>query len=735
MIRASVPRQRLFTVRFVNVKHDAMIFTLSLHILIGAANLAVGVYVLLKRPRSSINRSFFIFVVGIVGWIVGLSLLSLTERFLFVSLTFWSGELIVLGFVLLAEVFPDGLALQKKMLWLLGPWFAIVLLTPSRLFIASVQFNDAGYLEPENGVLFSLWAAIMGFYLLWGFFRLITKYRFLRGLHRVQMGYLLLGAGSFVTAGFIFDVLLPAFRIFRFNLLGPFFSLIFIGCIAYAIVRHRFMNIKVVIQRSFLYVSAFAAVALLFFVAYFFLQLFMHGEEVDEISDIIAAVVGVFGFPYFRRWFERLTDGIFFREDYEYSAAVRELGLALGSTIDPDDLVGRIGVFLESTVKPEWTAFIFGEHDGPVIVRSKLSRAENQRIKESGEVILALLRKLPLEPLFLQEIDGILEGSATHSADERNAYSALAEIGEKIHASAIVPMASKGELYSCMLLGKKLSDDIFRPKDIALLGVLSRQAGMAFENGKLYEDIRRSNEELERRVEQKTERIKAMYEVQSRFLTDISHELQTPIAIFEGNIALLESKKGGEAKSALRVVRTTLDGMSRLVGNLLEIGRLNFSKKKLHKVRVDVGKLLNEVREDCFVLAVNKEISITAEAEKSFVLVERRKLKEVLFNLVNNALEHTGPGGFIRLTAATNDGLVEIVVSDTGSGIPPEEASQIFERFYRIKGDESRGTGLGLNICREIIEAHGGTIRVESELGRGSRFIISLPAVSSGRKV
>jgi two-component system sensor histidine kinase ResE len=223
----------------------------------------------------------------------------------------------------------------------------------------------------------------------------------------------------------------------------------------------------------------------------------------------------------------------------------------------------------------------------------------------------------------------------------------------------------------------------------------------------------------------------------AEFLSTISHELQTPIAILRGNIEILQNRMStdGERASAERVVVTTLDGMSRLIGNVLESAKVRFSKKILYEQRIIVDALLRETHEDCLLLAEDKGIRLMLDIDGEAVSDvsvrgNRDRLKEVLFNLISNALKYTPRGGRIMLCAERIGTTARITVEDTGSGIAPEDMPHIFERFYRITSGGTPavpGNGIGLNICREIITVHGGTIAVEGELGKGSRFIISLP--------
>ena len=250
-----------------------------------------------------------------------------------------------------------------------------------------------------------------------------------------------------------------------------------------------------------------------------------------------------------------------------------------------------------------------------------------------------------------------------------------------------------------------------------------------------------------------TDRIffRAPRDERAEFISNISHELQTPIAILRGNVEVLQSGRATDAERATaeRVIVTTLDGMSRLIGNVLESAKLKFSKKRLYEQDIMIGALLRETHEDCLLLAEDKGIRLLLEIDEGAeddisVCGNRDRLKEVLFNLISNALKHTPCDGIIALRVERArdggvTGIARITVEDSGCGIAPESLPHIFERFYRIEnrplafaeGDvlpsAEPSHGIGLNICREIVEAHKGTIVAESAPGKGSRFIISLP--------
>lgn len=682
-----------------------MLFELAAHLCVDILTLAIGGYVFAKNPRGIIHRAFFLFVLGIVGWSASMVFLSLTMQQWLITLPFFGAELMVLGFFLLAEVFPSGALTRKCLLCLLAPWLIVVLLTPSELIVRTAVLNAAGYLTPEHGPLFPLFGIVMGAYIMWGITRLALKYRRLRGIRRVQMRYFAAGAAIFLSLAFLTNVFLPLFHVFRFNLFGPLFSVIFIGTAAYAIVRHQFMDIRVVIQRGLLYAASIGLIACVFFGVDFVVRRFTDLEGWTD--DVLAAIVGAFGFVWFRRFFERVTDPVFFRGDYHYMTAVHELGPLLHATIDLESLLRGIDGFLARTIKPECVAFVVAARGVP-LVRIFPHRAAHAAVPTSEAALLQASVNAN-RPVFFQE-------------EKWGAGLARPE-----GIVAVIPLLAHEGRIATLFLGKKLSDDIMRTKDIELLLVLAHHAGLAIENARLYEAERRHGEELERRVAERTEEVRHMQETQARFVTDISHELQTPVAVLAANMEVLEGKRKGSRAMALAAASSALDRMAQMVDHVLAIARLNFSKEELHKTEIAVENLVEDIYHDCAILAEEKGITLSYMSDAIRVIGDRDKLKAVILNLISNALKHTPRGGKIALTAKVREGRAEICVRDTGTGIPPDKLPHIFERFYRINAGDGRGSGLGLDICKQIVEMHGGAIHAGSVLGEGSAFTFSLP--------
>ena len=235
---------------------------------------------------------------------------------------------------------------------------------------------------------------------------------------------------------------------------------------------------------------------------------------------------------------------------------------------------------------------------------------------------------------------------------------------------------------------------------------------------------------LARTFDAMLDRLHDAFEDQSRFVSDASHELRTPLAIIRGRseVLLLKPSLDVETREGLGMIRDEAGRMGRLVANMLLLARGD-DAFRIDRRPVEMDTLLLEVARQGRVLAQEIEVVI-GQIDQAVALGDADLLKQLLLNLVDNALTHTPPGGRVELALAIAGAEVYLAVSDTGPGIAPAELQRIFERFYRPDRTRSRrsgGAGLGLAIARGIAEAHGGRILVQSVVGRGSTFTLALP--------
>ncbi len=231
---------------------------------------------------------------------------------------------------------------------------------------------------------------------------------------------------------------------------------------------------------------------------------------------------------------------------------------------------------------------------------------------------------------------------------------------------------------------------------------------------------------------QTLERLESLFTSQQRFLADVSHELRTPLTVIKGNVDLIRRMKQADEES-LSSIDQEAGRLSRLVGGLLMLAQAETGKLTLVLMPVELDLLLTEVFTEMCVLAGSKVHVHLNEIDQVMVNGDRDRLKQVLLNLVANAVQYTPQGGDVFLSMTRIGDQARIIIRDTGPGIPAEDLPHIFDRFYRAEKSRTRSTtsgfGLGLSIANWIVEHHGGQIKVESKEGKGTTFVIWLSVI------
>ncbi|MEW6649651.1 MAG: ATP-binding protein [Chloroflexota bacterium] len=229
---------------------------------------------------------------------------------------------------------------------------------------------------------------------------------------------------------------------------------------------------------------------------------------------------------------------------------------------------------------------------------------------------------------------------------------------------------------------------------------------------------------------QTLERLEKLFDSQRRFLADVSHELRTPLTVIKGEVGLMRLTNQPDEESLGNVERE-VDRLTRLVGDLLLLAQAESGKLPLEFQSVELDTVLLEVLQQMRILSGDKlDVQLT-EIDQVLIQGDRDQLKQVLLNLISNAITYTPAGGEVRLSLRQMEGQAQVIVEDNGRGISAEDLPHIFNRFYRAdparKRSGNSGFGLGLSIAQWIVQRHGGKIEVESQLGQGTRFTVYLP--------
>ena len=262
--------------------------------------------------------------------------------------------------------------------------------------------------------------------------------------------------------------------------------------------------------------------------------------------------------------------------------------------------------------------------------------------------------------------------------------------------------------------------------------------------------LQATNRSLERRVEERTvelqkalERVSELSQLKSNFISNISHELRTPLTHIKGYIELLITESLGsiteEQRHALAVSQQSTNKLETLIGDLIMISLASRGEMSLKQENVDIRRLANLAVKSHAEAANRRGLHLEAVVDENipFVQADSQKIAWVLGQLVDNGVKFTPSGGSVIVSVnCEGENLVIVSVTDTGIGIPPSRMQDIFEPFHQLDGSATRqygGTGLGLSLVRQIVEAHGSMLEVQSTEGRGSSFKFPLLAVMEAK--
>ncbi len=296
---------------------------------------------------------------------------------------------------------------------------------------------------------------------------------------------------------------------------------------------------------------------------------------------------------------------------------------------------------------------------------------------------------------------------------------------EGVRSFVGVPVRAENEVLGILQLASR-TPRRFRPEELRLWETLGNQMGIAVQRARLYEETRRQARELER-----------ANQLQADFSAMIAHDLRSPLVNILGVVEVMMQGVFGavteEQSKWLGRLQANARGLVDLISDFLDLSKLESGYIDLQRQRVALGEIIERSIENFRLIAANRKISLRGTVDSALPPVDAdpRRLDQVLNNLISNAIKFTPEGGEVEVAAASaGHDQARLSVRDNGEGIAPEEIGQIFEKYRQggnVRQAKEKGTGLGLVICKMIVEAHGGRIWAESEPGRGSVFYVSLP--------
>lgn len=702
------------------------------NLLIFILSLLLGAFAYVKNKKNPINFFWFLTSVAISIWSFSLFGVVTSENYQIAN--FWQYVLDFSAIWVPAFFFVFVLALISKRKIKKSIYFvsfipsimvSILSLLPCyrnglvKIFIFQnwVNPSDCYIIAP---IVYSLYVFLsLGF--------LFYYQRKLSGSKKQQLKYVTLAALIGFSGGAT-NYFPQLFGIYPF---GNYFVIFYVIFITYAIVKHRLMDIRFVVARSVAYtillltLAAFYAGSTLGIQALFFPQEVNDFNFTQGVIRTIITVIMVFLFQPLKRWITKVTDKIFFKEQYDPEDFLKEISKAITSTIILIEVLHKALSVILRNIKIERGLIVVFDDNLRILDNHSIGYKKNIRILEKDAQTLVK--------------DGIL------ILDELPENSRHKKILKKYDASLALPLKTESGVNGLILLSEKQSGDMFNQTDIKVLEIMGPEIAVAITNAKAYERIERFNITLRQEVkkataelERKNQQLRELDKAKDEFISMASHQLRTPLTAIKGYLSMLLEGDAGEIKvSQYDFVNEAFQGANRMVGlinDLLNVSRMETGRFFLEPTEVDLVKIVEEevgqLRKQAKEKGLKLEINIKGKIPK--IWADETKIRQVVMNFADNAIYYTAKGSVtVVLRKDSKDVIYEVI--DTGIGVPKSEQKNLFNKFYRA--DNARhvrpdGTGLGIYLAKRVIDDHGGKIIFKSEEGKGSTFGFRLPIKS-----
>ncbi len=710
----------------------------------------LGLFVFNNNPKSITNKIFLILSTSIAIWslVLYLSLNAQNnELTLFLVRLSTSFAVPLAGsFLLLVHTFPrDRLQMTKKEFYGLVVILAFTMAFTFSPYVFTTIKPSGDTFAPVAGPGMIVFAFVVNGSAILSVILLIQRLIKSKGREKLQLGYLLLGLILMIGL-IIITIFLPVafFQNINFVSFGPLYTLLFLIATAYAMVKHRFLDIRLIVARVVAYIALIFFIGFLYTVSLFLITTFLIDQQLDRTNIIISislALFIAFSFQPLRRVIEKITDKFFYKDHYDANTLLWDLSRIMASTLDLSEICKKILDKLLAAMRVSYGSIVL--------------------IRKSSIIWVGGAGKTSGAPFKGNDIYHLIhESYKPHGGSEQVLiYEELSEGKLKSvmreHAITLVlPLIVRDELIGGILLGEKSSGEIYSSEDIDLLKILSPEVAVAVKNSLSYEEIKRFNITLEEEVKHATERLrhanhklKELDSLKDEFVSIASHELRTPMTAIKSYLWMALNQPGQTIKEPLKkyldISYNSTERLIRLVNDMLTVSRIERNKIELKLAPIDVFEIVKAVYDELKVTADERKIHLTlnkSENMKYMVNGDKEKLREVFQNIVGNALKFTPADGTIKIEIGKKGNMVNVSIADTGPGIPKESMPLLFKKFSKIeysyaKHSNQPGTGLGLYISKQIVSLHNGDIQVQSEVNIGTTFTVLLPSIKNSPEV
>ncbi len=697
-------------------------------------SLVFAVVIFINDARSTLFRLYFLFGIFSALWMSvnavvasGPLQLSLDAQFQFAHLITPLALATSLMFYLFLRYFT-----QKK----LGS-ISVVIALPS-IAISAFAFTNLNIYLDHNmvitlGPLYPAYLIVLLVNLSLVFYSLYTA-RVTDINTRMQLRYLKLGAITAVVPTLAFGAILPIFSNSDLSNIGPLFSVSFLIFAGVAIVKHHLFDIKLAAVRGVAYILSLLTLSAVYYILAYGLSVFALGSQAMTATspvNVILALILAFLFQPIKLFFDRATNNIFYRENYNSEEFFAELSNILSSTVDLRGLLERVTLEIAQTVKSS-QAYFFLYLDG--------SSDHYMSVGTHRHTRLPYHDARQLDKFIADQPGGvILTDALTDMPDIRRLL-----VSYRI--AVIVPLKSSAGVIGYLLLGEHLSGN-YTKRDLNVLSTISSELVIAIQNALSLHEVKELNATLQQRIDVATKelrssnaQLKHLDEVKDEFMSMASHQLRTPLTSVKGYLSMVLEGDAGDISPQQRKLLVeaynSSERMVHLIADFLNVSRLQTGKFMIDKQATDLTRIIRQETASLKLIAESRQVKLKHVIPRGSLVVyaDEAKVREVVMNFIDNAIFYSKAGSTVTVTLERDHDDALLAVTDQGIGVPEADQARLFNRFFRAANARKQrpdGTGVGLYLARKVITAHGGSVLFHSVEGQGSTFGFRLPVIDT----
>lgn len=709
-------------------------------ILTFVANLLLGLIVVMRDPKSGLARSFGLMCLFINAWILTNYITNHpVEGNIFVNdianrLAFASGYAVMMSGLVFTYFFPkrrpykQSWAVVSSMIWALA-----LVLSATDLVSGRVIIDSHGMLSYSVGPL--LWLYILGFI---GLLALIAKNLIdVSGIEepskRRQSRYVLVAFCSSALIALFLNAVVPLlFSEWHTTRFGPLVTVILVGMIAYSIVKHRLFDIRFAVVRTITYAGVLVTLSAIYYlIAYLLSVIVLGGRVTESISvspvNIFLALLLAFLFQPIKRFFDRITNDIFYRDRYRSEDFFAELGSLLASTTDLRGLLERASEQIGTTFKADQAFFFLYYSNG---INHHMSAGTK------GHKKLPVYDARMLDAFTANKNDAVI---LTESLPEDSTVRRML-VSHKI--GLVMPLKRESTVVGYLLLGDQMSEG-YKTRDVRVLMTVADELVIAIQNALSLHEIKEINSTLQQRIDSATKELRSsnsqlrhLDEVKDEFISMASHQLRTPLTSVKGYISMMLEGDTGQIspqqRKALEEAFNSSERMVRLISDFLNVSRLQTGKFVIDKAPTDIARIVKTEVDSLRVIAATHDLKLVFHPPKDLPTMDldEGKVRQVIMNFIDNAIYYSRTKSNVTIKLERIEDDVAFTVTDTGIGVPADEQPKLFNKFFRAKNARQQrpdGTGVGLYLARKVVTAHGGKIVFNSVENVGSTFGFRIP--------